>query len=114
MFSLHEGKLKCPYEGCRKRFEQPTLLTDSSKVPRKTNYACPHCMSKINLILNNMKVVSIKPLEYPKVFKSPAKCAQYPGLLIALSHDSYLPDECLVCPKLLQCGGRAEGKETSA
>jgi hypothetical protein len=99
----HEGKFKCPYEGCRKSFEKPTVLTDSSVFPRQTHYACPHCMSKIDLLVENQKIVGIKPLEYPKVFDSPAKCAHYSGLLSTMSKDSTLPDECLICPKVLQC-----------
>jgi len=61
-------------------------------------------MSKIDLIVENQKIVGIKPLEYPKVFDSPAKCAHYSGLLNAIGKDFTLPDECLICPKVLQCG----------
>ncbi len=47
---LHGGsKLKSPYNGCRKWFERPTLLTDLSTTPRKSSYACPHCVSKIDV-----------------------------------------------------------------
>jgi hypothetical protein len=99
----HEAKLKCPYKGCGKSFERPAVLTDSSTLPRKTNYACPFCMSKIDLTVENLKVVDVKPLEYPKVFDSPAKCAHYSGLLDATLTDRALPEECLICPKVLQC-----------
>ncbi|MGA9387453.1 MAG: hypothetical protein WBV70_01345 [Candidatus Bathyarchaeia archaeon] len=99
----HEAKLKCPYKGCGKSFDRPAVLTDSSTFPRRSNYACPHCMSKIDLKVEKMKVVHISPLEYPKVFESPAKCANYTGFLHATLADRPVPDECLVCPKVLQC-----------
>jgi len=100
---IHDEKLKCPYKGCGKSFDKPTVLTDSSSMPRETYYACPYCMSKLDIIVENMKLVSVKTTEYPKVFDSPAKCAHYIGFLTALPKHAPIPDECLVCPKVLQC-----------
>jgi DNA-directed RNA polymerase subunit RPC12/RpoP len=102
-FHLHEEKLKCPYGGCGKSFEKPAVLTDSSTMPRRTYYACPHCQSKIDILTEDLKIVQVKPTEYPKVLDSPAKCAHYSGLLNAIPKDGAIPDDCLVCPKVLQC-----------
>ncbi|TRO54923.1 hypothetical protein E2P63_00360 [Candidatus Bathyarchaeota archaeon] len=102
----HTEKLRCPYKGCEKTFEKPTVLTDSFSIPRQSYYACPHCMSKLDITLENMKIVGVKPTEYPKVFDSPAKCAHFSSLLTPLPHDAQLPEECLLCPKVLQCGIR--------
>jgi len=96
-------KLKCPYNGCGKAFDKPTVLTDRSSIPRSSYYACPFCMSKIDIVTENMRVVDVKPVEYPPtVFDSPAKCAHFSGLISV----GPLPDECLVCPKVLQCDAR--------
>jgi hypothetical protein len=103
---IHEERLKCPYEGCRKSFEKPAVLTDSSTTPRETYYACPHCQSKIDILVEDLKVVDVKPTEYPKVFDSPAKCARYAGFLNSSRANGTIPDECLVCPKVLQCSVR--------
>jgi uncharacterized Zn-finger protein len=100
---IHDEKLKCPYKGCGKSFDKPTVLTDSSSMPRETYYACPYCMSKLDIMVENMKLVGVKTTEYPKVFDSPAKCAHYYGFLTALPKDAPIPDECLICPKVLQC-----------
>jgi DNA-directed RNA polymerase subunit RPC12/RpoP len=102
-FHLHEDKLKCPYSGCGKSFEKPAVLTDSSTIPRRTYYACPHCQSKIDILTENLKIVQVKPAEYPRVFDSPAKCAHYSGLLNAIPKDGTIPEDCLICPKVLQC-----------
>jgi len=53
-----------------------------------------------------MKVVSVKTAEYPKVLDSPAKCAHFSSLLNAIPIDGAIPDECLICPKVLQCSIR--------
>jgi hypothetical protein len=65
-------------------------------------------MSKLHITVDGLKVVDIKPMEYTKVFESPAKCAHYSGFVSAVSRDIAIPDECLVCPKILQCGIRKQ------
>ncbi len=99
------GHMHCPYKGCEKTFDKPTLLTDQTKIPRESYYACPFCMSKIDIVTDNFKVVDVKSVEYPAtVFDSPAKCARFSGLMGMPG--GAIPDECLVCPKVLQCDAR--------
>jgi DNA-directed RNA polymerase subunit RPC12/RpoP len=104
-FHLHDEKLRCPYKGCEKKFDKPTVL-DTSTIPRQSYYACPYCMSKLDIITEGTKVVDVRATEYPTVFDSPAKCAHFSGLMNSLPPDAPLPDECLVCPKVLQCNLR--------
>ena len=107
LFHIHnEEKLKCPYKGCEKQFDKPTVLTDTSVIPRQTHYACPFCMSKLEIATQNEKIISIKPTEYPIVFDSPAKCAHFSGLLHAPGETMLTQEECLICPKVLQCDKR--------
>ncbi len=97
--------LHCPYKGCEKDFERPTVLTDLSSVPRQSYYACPFCMSKIDVVTEGMRIVDVKPVDYPAtVFDSPAKCAHFSSGQIGF--DGAVPDECLICPKVLQCDRR--------
>ena len=103
LFHGHEQKLKCPYKGCEKVFEKPTVITDASVIPRRTHFACPYCMSKLNLITEKNKILEVRPTEYPTVFDSPAKCAHYSSLLHAQGETILTQDECLICPKVLQC-----------
>ena len=102
----HEEKLKCPYKGCEKHFDKPTVITDTSVIPRQMHYACPYCMSKLDLVAENQKVINVRPIEYPIVFDSPAKCAHYSGLLQAHGGGMMTQEECLICPKVLQCNAR--------
>ena len=109
LFSRNRGNdetLKCPYEGCRKPFEKPTVLTDHSTVPRSSFYACPHCNSRLDITMEGMKIKNINATDYPKVFDSPAKCTNIFGSLNAVPEGAPLPDECLICPKVLQCNLR--------
>ena len=101
-----EEKLHCPYKGCEKNFEKPTVITDTSTIPRQNHYACPFCMSKLEIITEKEKIVGVKATEYPTVFDSPAKCAHFSGLLNAPPGCGLTLDECLICPKVLQCDKR--------
>ncbi len=104
LFHAHEDKLRCPYSGCGKTFEKPAILTDQSAIPRKTYYACPYCQSKIDILVDGMKVVGVKATEFSKVvLDSPAKCPLHFQFLSTTPTDAPVPDECLACPKVLQC-----------
>jgi DNA-directed RNA polymerase subunit RPC12/RpoP len=71
LYEHQNGKLKCPYKGCEKEFDQPNMITDSS-IPRQTHYTCPHCITKINIITKGTRIVGVLATEHPKVFNSPA------------------------------------------
>lgn len=104
----HNEKLQCPYKGCEKRFDKPTVITDTTTLPRQTHYACPYCMSKIEILTEKEKIVSVKAMDYPTVFESPAKCAHFSGSLQHLPANMPLSDECLICPKAMQCNIRKQ------
>jgi hypothetical protein len=108
LFPSHSAndKLQCPYKGCEKHFDRPTMITDDSVIPRQTHYACPFCMSKLELETTKEKIVGIRATEYPTVFDSPAKCAHFSGLLNAPPGSTLTQEECLICPKVLQCNAR--------
>jgi hypothetical protein len=101
-----EEKLQCPYEGCEKKFEQPTVITDTSVIPRQTHYACPFCMSRLDIITEKEKILQVRATEYPIVFDSPAKCAHFSGLFNGPPEGMLTQEECLICPKVLQCTNR--------
>jgi hypothetical protein len=101
------GKLRCPYKGCEKPFVKPSVLTEGSGFGRRSFYACPFCSSRIEVVADGLKVVDVRAVDFPsKVFESPAKCAHYSGAFRGRSGEGGLPDECLVCPKVLQCDAR--------
>jgi hypothetical protein len=72
---FRKGKLKCPYKGCGKEFDQPTVIIDSSKILREIHYICPHCTTKIEIVTENTKLIGVIAAEHPIVFDSPAKTA---------------------------------------
>jgi len=102
--NLKSDHLTCPYGECRKEFERPIVLTDFSKTPRETYYACPHCLTKVDVVAKGSSLgsVSVEGSENA-LDRAPSECGFGFGYLKTLPKDAAIPDECLVCSKLLQC-----------
>lgn len=103
---LHQaGKLQCPYARCNKTFEKPIVLTDKTKIVRETYYACPHCRSRIEIATEDPihpKLIQVETL-FNVGQREPARCKHNFGYLGELPDNADLPDECAVCPKVMQC-----------
>jgi hypothetical protein len=95
--------LFCPYTNCRKGFVKPLVLTDSSGILRETYYACPHCQSKLEITVEGLHVIRIEESEDGEKVAVNVNCPHNFGYLKSLQGDAPIPDECLVCPKILQC-----------
>jgi len=98
------NRLVCPYVGCQRSFVKPLVLTDESKLPRETYYACPHCHSRLEIFVDDsqkMKLVSVERSSNPGG-TAPPNCGHYFGFLQGVG-EAPLPDECLTCPKIMQC-----------
>ncbi len=104
MAKLTLGSLHCPYNQCGKKFEKPVVLTDSTRLLRETYYACPHCHSKIDVSVDSKSgsLLSIKTADTP-VDAAPAQCKHFFGYLKLGENGSSMPDECAICPKVMQC-----------
>jgi DNA-directed RNA polymerase subunit RPC12/RpoP len=106
MGALHlTGKLQCPYTMCQKTFEKPLVLTDNTQIVRETYYACPHCRSKIEIIVedpSHPRLASVEGL-FQTSQKAPTNCSHHLGYLRELPENAPLPDECSVCPKVMHC-----------
>ena len=74
----------CPNAECGKMFQNALVLTDLSKKPHETYHACPHCFSKVSIVVKT-------------------ECQHYFGYLKKLPKNASIPDECLTCPKITQC-----------
>lgn len=106
---MRPDHLTCPYNECKKEFEKALMLTDFSRTPRETYYACPHCLTKVEVVAEDQKLdsISVETTGSP-VEKAPTECARHFGYLEALPKEATIPDECLTCSKLLQCTVKKE------
>ena len=105
------GLIVCPNPKCHKKIEEPILLSDLSTAPVEQYYACPHCFIKLDVISTQpqkqkeeKKKKEEPPVKPPeKEEKDPSKCAGYLGYLASLPKNKPIPQECLTCPKVLDC-----------
>ncbi len=99
------GKLQCPYDMCKKVFDKPVVMLDSTSVVRETYYACPHCRSKVEIDVGDPLHPRLLSVDDP-VFvdrRAPVACDHFVGYLRDLPGDVGIPDKCAVCPKVIQC-----------
>jgi len=99
------GSLHCPYVNCGRVFEKPIVVTDTSKTPRETYYACPYCLSKVEIVVKDeesLNSVSVETSDNPREMP-PVECPHHSGYLKDLPENASIPDECLTCPHLIQC-----------
>lgn len=111
----------CPNDECGKTFDRPLQLTVLSSDPVETYPACPYCMSRIEIEEEKQKPTKEAPIA-PKLSAratvlqrehetereeaketSTQKCPRGFGYLKKRPKGTSIPDECLVCPKMIQC-----------
>jgi len=131
LVSLKQEDLACPYTKCGQSFQQPVMVTDYSKLPRETYYACPHCMLRLEMLLeggggDHLGHVHIKAIEEeetlfsqlgamdknrtsgeavssPQATRPSKSCRHFLGYLRSRPEELDIPDECAVCPNIMQC-----------
>ena len=127
---MRSKDLTCPYTNCGESFPQPVMVTDCSKLPRETHYACPHCMLRLDLLLeddtvDNFGHVLVKAVDdeavlshletrsrmpklggavsNPQATRPSKGCRHFLGYLRSLPHGMDIPDDCAVCADILKC-----------
>jgi hypothetical protein len=128
---LGADDLVCPYSTCGRTFIQPVLVTDGSRLPRQTFYACPHCMLRLELSFDNNHDgghVHVRAVEEQEMLEKlngadgfrqaqslgegvssmtasrPSKsCRHFLGFLRESPDLKTIPDDCAVCPLIVQC-----------
>jgi len=92
-------------------------LNNLSTTPAEQYYACPHCLIKLDVDAENDFIFAqpqkekeekkkeeelpVKPPE--KEEKGPSGCPHHFGYLASRAKDVPIPQECLICPKILEC-----------
>jgi hypothetical protein len=75
------------------------MLTDFSRTPKETHYACSHSLTEDNLDTQSSNLASAETTDGPREKDAP-ECAHYFGYV---ESGNRIPEECLTCPRLLKC-----------
>jgi len=96
--------------GCNGTFQKPILATVSSRGHVQTYYACPHCLAKVAEVKDSKDKENEEVSPYvEKVKKAEVKhenvveCKHFLGYLKKRPKGTSIPDECLVCDKMVEC-----------
>jgi DNA-directed RNA polymerase subunit RPC12/RpoP len=108
----------CPNDECGRAFDHPVQLTVLSSDPVETYPACPYCMSRIETREEEQELTKEAPIalkiktalqkerergnEEPEEPSAP-RCVNGFGYLKKRPKGASIPDECLVCQKMIQC-----------
>jgi len=113
--TLNHESCTCPNDECGKNFDHPVQLTVLSSNPVETYQACPYCMSRIDLpeeekstknTLASLKIKAALEKEQERTEKketNEARCSHGFGYLKKRPKGTPIPDECLICQKMIQC-----------
>jgi DNA-directed RNA polymerase subunit RPC12/RpoP len=104
------GGYRCNW--CHETFQRPLLAADSSGGRVHVYYACPRCLSKVDvkerrrseekaeshtshaIVEKNRKVVDER---------AGASCKHFLGYLRKRPKNTPIPDECLTCERMIEC-----------
>lgn len=104
----HQKDFTC--DECGRTFQRPILATVSTSGQTQTYYACPRCMTKIQSFTAKVKEKEEKgtvlTVETRKLMAEPegaVKCGHFFGYLNKRQKSTPFPDDCLTCPKMVDC-----------
>ncbi|MGQ9551976.1 MAG: hypothetical protein ACUVUE_06060 [Candidatus Bathycorpusculaceae bacterium] len=96
-------------EECGEEFQAPILATVSSGSTAEEYYACPRCLSKMNNAekcegkmegKRRENTNDVNGIEKPE---ESTVCSHELGYLKRRPRDMPIPEECLVCDKMIEC-----------
>ncbi|MEM3576889.1 MAG: hypothetical protein QXX51_00325 [Candidatus Bathyarchaeia archaeon] len=104
------GSYRC--SGCHETFQRPLLATDSSGGCVHVYYACPRCLSRVDVKErkrgeereeNRAIVEKVERTEKVGEHASAAGCKHFLGYLRKRPKNTPIPDECLTCERMIEC-----------
>ncbi len=109
----------CPNPICGKEFTTPLKTKNLSSKQAEVYDACPYCLTEITIekpsvVIDLKKEVETEKDESEKTSVSfrkeplttpskPQECQHYMGYLSKRSRTEKIPEECITCPKIVEC-----------
>jgi len=102
----------CQNPSCKRTFTTPLKTLNLQENPSELYFACPVCLTKIDELTSKIQETqTLKPQlkESPqkqsaaKKGEKPSSCGFHLGYLSERGQKEQIPDDCLVCPKIVDC-----------
>jgi len=107
-FEEGHGGLVC--NECGEEFPKPILATVSSNRSSQTYLACPNCLSKVantethkDNKTTETSVLETKVKNVKLVSESKIECKHFFGYLGKRPQNTPIPEDCLICEKMVEC-----------
>lgn len=103
--------LTCPNEACGKVFIKPLTTLNLQKSSKEPYNACPYCLEEITSIIPESNSPSEKENNEIANFEEKIdhnieeslNCKHYFGYMKEKEHKQEMPEECMLCPKIVEC-----------
>jgi hypothetical protein len=103
--------LTCPNSKCGKVITKPLLTLNLQQSSKKPYEACPYCLTEIDVseakkIMPPQDTVSEVASSEEKPSQNQEKvpdCKHFFGYMSEKEHKKEMPDECMLCSKIIQC-----------
>jgi hypothetical protein len=99
----------CPNPKCHGEIEEPILLSSLATAAEEQYYACPHCLIKLDVDAKNAEPqkeeeIEKLPVRPPETgVKGSSACLRHFGYLANRPENAPIPQECLVCSRIVDC-----------
>jgi len=94
--------LICSNPKCRYEISEPIIINDFSNKSMRTFSGCPNCFFKVDIATFQTQKGEQKSTIEPEETNS-IRCTHDIGSLTSRLQQNQIPQECLVCTKLLEC-----------
>jgi len=93
----------CPNPTCGKTFTKPLKVENLSSGTTMIYEACPYCLTEIATEEPEIKQEEAVSTNQLQPLVEASNCKHYFGYLSERSSRNAPPEECMVCPKIVQC-----------
>ena len=100
----------CPNPKCKKKLENIIIVNENSTDPADFYYACSHCLYKLDptttKLFKKEEIVIEEKTETKRKQPEreiPTECPKHFGYLLIGLKNAPIPEECFICPKMLDC-----------
>jgi hypothetical protein len=130
-YLLNDNHCFLLFRWCQKKFENLIIVHDNSNMHTDIYYACPHCLTKLDPTATQIlekeeilveakaeddetllekEILPEEETEEPYQEKEiPSACPEYFGYLRNHLKNKPFLEECLICPKMLDCTQEQKG-----
>src|SRR5208283_1691868 len=102
-------KLTCPNNECNKVITKPLTTLNLQQSSKKSYNACPYCLTEIteneskNPQTKNVAEIDVLEDKTSQNLEKLSDCKHYFGYMSEKEHKEQMPEECIMCSKIIEC-----------